>query len=229
MKVRPVVYFLNGLIIFALLGSEFPLLFVTRIADCRPASQVFSWPINWYGAVAHWTVTIAVWATGVFLFALWAKRRGVISDLVHFELDRKGKMVLIAGAASAALYSLTWSTVAGQTIPQVYREYLGFQSMYGSNALIVTVFQNIYYAVEFLLVFAMIAFFQKAGEMWSKAEHVPWGSLGLMLTWGAVHFATNPAGALGVMLWSLIPGVIYVVGDKGFAPVYLALVLGFLI
>ncbi len=229
MKVRPAAYLVNGLIVFALLGSEFALLFLSRVADGRPVSQVFSWPINWYGAVAHWALTIAVWATGVFLFAHWAKRRKVISDLARFELDKKGWIILLAGAASAVLFSLMWSTVAGQTIPQIYREYLGFRSMYGANALIVTILQNAYYAVEFLLVFAMIAFFQRAGEMWSGAERVPWGSLGLMLTWGAIHFVTNPGGALGVMLWSLIPGAIYVVGDKRFAPVYLALILGFVI
>jgi hypothetical protein len=228
-QVKPIGYFIHAFIVFALLGSEFLVMALNRIIDGRDMSQLFSWPINWYAVVFHWAVTILIWGVGALIFIRWAKNKKVFSELINFTLDKRGILLLILGSAFVVIYSLIQANIAGHTIPQIYREFLGFKNMYGDKALIVSLFQNVYYVFEFVLVIIMIAFFQKTGEMWFKINKIPWGSLGLMLTWGSIHFVTNPDGALGVMIFSVLAGIIYVLGKKSFYPLYLVLLLGFII
>ncbi len=227
--IRPIYYIISALLVFGLLGSEFLVFFIDRLVDGRDMNQLFSWPIHWYGAVFHWIITIIIWGIGSILLIILANRKKVFSQLINFKLDRRAIFLLVLGAGFAVIYSLIQSMITGSPIPQVYNEYLGFKKMYGDYALLVSLFQNVYYIFEFILVVIMITCFQKAGEIWFKVSNFPWGSIGLMITWGSIHFLTNPEGAIGVMIWSLIPGIIYILGKKNFYPVYLVLLLGFII
>ena len=227
-RVPPISFFVLALIIFCLLGSELLVLFLSRIIDGREISQVFSWPVHWYGAIFHWAITILIWGTGIIMIINWLKRRGVYQELIDLEFNRKALIISILSAGPFLAYSYI-QIISGYDIPQIYNEYLGFTKMYGDTALVVSLFQNIYYLVEFILVTAIIALFQKAGEVWSKIRIIPWGGIGLILTWGSFHLLSHPEGALGLMIWSLIPGILYVISDKNFYPVYLLLVLNFII
>jgi len=228
-KIKPFTYFIHALVVFGFLGMEFGVLFVSRIIDGRSMEQLGSWPINWYGAIAHWVITIIVWGIGVAIYTRWAKRNGVFSELITFEFNIKVAKLTAAAVGIVVIMSLIQSQIYDISIPQLFREYRGFRSMYGEHALIVTIFQNIYYAFEMLLVLIMVVFFQRAGELWFKSSKVPWSSIGLMMTWGAIHFLSHPAGALGVTLWALVPGLFYVYGGRYFYPVYVLLLLGFMI
>lgn len=228
-NVRPVIYFINALIVFGFLGMEFGVLFSSRIIDGRTMAQLGNWPINWYGAVAHWVITILVWSIGAFIYIRWAKKKGVFSELISFEFNDRVAKLTAAAVAIVIISSLIQSNIYNTTMPQIYREFRGFRNMYGDNAHIVTAFQNIYYVFEMFLVLIMVVFFQKAGELWFGNSKIPWSSIGLMMTWGAIHFFSHPAGALGVTLWALIPGLFYVYGGKNFYPVYVLLLLGFMI
>jgi len=101
--------------------------------------------------------------------------------------------------------------------------------MYGDYAFIVTLFQVLYYFAEMMLVFIMIVMFQKFGELVFKNKYIPYGSIGLMFTWGMIHFLSHPEGALSITIWSLVPGLLYVYSEKRFIPVYVLLVLGFIL
>lgn len=228
-SIKPICYIFHAFIVFGLLGSEFLVFLLSRIVDGRDISQLFSWPVNWYAAIFHWMFTIAIWGAGALFYTLWARKKGVFSDLINFKLNSNAALLLIAGTVLVVIYALLGSRLTGHAIPQVYNEFLGFRKMYGSYAFVVSFFQNLYYLFEFVLVVIIIVFFQKAGELWFKANNVPWGGLGLMLTWGSIHFITNPQGALGIMIWSLVFGMIYVLGKKNFYPVYLVALLGFII
>jgi hypothetical protein len=227
--VKPIIYLLIGMIIFSLLGLEFPVFFLSRLVDGRAASQIFSWPVNWYGAIFHWTVTIILWAAGAWIIYKWAKKKGVQADVLRVNINRCDLILIVIGVAFVIVYELVYSRITGLRIPQIWREYLGFQGMYGSQAWIVSLFQNLYYLMEFIMVVMIIAFFQRAGELWSKLSWFPWGGIGLSLTWGMIHLVTNPQGALGVIVWSLILGILFILSKKSLFTTWIVGVLGFII
>lgn len=235
MDVRPgtlyspgVAFLLVALLIFALMGIEFPVFFLTNLVDGQ-TPLVLDWPTNWYALLVHWTVTITIWTAGVLLAYRWAKRAGVSAELVRFRVSARDAYVTAAAAVLAVAFSLLHARLTGLALPQILREYRGFRAMYGEHAWILSVFQNIYYFVEFVLVGALVALFQRAGERWSRIAWFPWGSVGVFATWGMVHLLTSPQGAAFVLIWSIIPGAVFVIGRKGFWPVVLVSVLGFVI
>ncbi len=228
-ETRPLAYLLFAMIAFGFLGLEFGVLFISRIIDGRSLNQVGNWPIHWYGAVAHWMITIAVWLIGVFLITWWARKKNVLDRLVNFRQSRKGYYLAMIAVVLVVVSAGIQFLISEQAFPQVYSEYKGFLNMYGEQALIVTVFQVLYYVVEMLLVFIMIVLFQRFGELVFKNRYIPYGSIGLMLTWGMIHFVSHPDGAGYVTIWSLVPGLMYIYGEKRFIPVYLLLVLGFIL
>ena len=227
--VKPIQYFLIALIIFSLLGLEFPVFFISRLVDGRTASQAFSWPVNWFGAIFHWTVTIILWAAGAWMVYLWSKRKGVQADVLRVNINQRDLVLLAIGVAFVIVYELVYTRLTGLRIPQIWREYLGFQSMYGSQAWVVLLFQNLYYMMEFVMVVLMLAFFQRAGELWSKLTWFPWGGIGIALTWGMIHLVTNPQGALGVIVWSLVLGILFLFSKKSFFTTWIVGMLGFVV
>lgn len=228
-SVKPIIFFLIALVIFSLLGVEFLVFFLSRLVDGRALSQLFSWPDNWYAAVFHWSVTIAIWAAGAWLCYRWAKRKKVLSDLLRFDITKRDGAILAIGIIFAGLFALLQSRFTGGVFPQIWREYRGFQQMYGQHAWVTSIFQNLYYLMEFVLVILLVALFQRTGELWFKLHWFPFGSIGLVLTWGSIHFVTNPQGAVWVMAWALVSGFIFVISRKSFFPVFLIAILGFII
>jgi hypothetical protein len=228
-KPNNIMYLVFAMVAFGILGLEFGVLFISRIIDGRSFAQIGNWPIHWYGAIAHWVITIIVWLIGVYLIYLWAKKNDIIKDLIDFELSNRIFYLVIIAILVVIASALVQMFVTDAQVPQVFSEYRGFEIMYGDNAFIVTLFQVLYYFAEMLLVFIMIALFQRFGEKVFKNEYIPYGSIGLMLTWGMIHFISHPAGALGVTIWALVPGLLYVYGKKSFLPVYLLLILGFIL
>ena len=227
--IKPFVFVLIALILFGLLGLEFPVFILSRVVDGRAASQTFSWPVNWYGAVFHWTVTMLIWAAGAGCIYLWAKKKGVLPELVRFDFHRRDGFILAVGILFVIAYELVFSRMAGLASPQIWREYRGFQNMYGRQAWIVAIFQNLYYLVEYGLVVMMIAFFQRGGELWFKASWFPWGGVGLALTWGMIHLVTNPQGAVWVIMWGVLLGIYFVLSGKNFFTTWILGVLGFIV
>jgi hypothetical protein len=227
--IKPFIFVLIALILFGLLGLEFPVFILSRVVDGRTASQTFSWPVNWYGAVFHWTVTMLIWAAGAAGIYLWAKKKDVLPALVRFDLNQRNGLILTAGILLVIAYELVFSRLSGLTFPQVWREYRGFQTMYGRQAWIVSVFQNLYYLLEFVLVVMILAFFQRGGELWFKAAWFPWGGIGLALTWGTIHLVTNPQGAVGVIIGSVLLGIFFVLSGKNFYITWILGVLGYIL
>ncbi|MFU8787139.1 MAG: hypothetical protein ACNA7U_07790 [Candidatus Izemoplasmataceae bacterium] len=228
-QTKGMTYFLFAMLAFGVLGLEFGVLFISRIIDGRPLEQLGQWPIHWYGAIAHWVITIIIWLLGAYLITLWAKKKDDLSQLVDVKLSKKGFILIGVAVMVVLIATLIEHLISGSEIPQVYLEYKGFVSMYGSYAWLVTISQVLYYAVEMLLVFIIIVLFQRFGEVVFKNKYIPYGSIGLMLTWGMIHFISHPAGALYITIWALVPGLLYIYGGKRFLPVYLLLLLGFII
>ncbi|TVQ19893.1 MAG: hypothetical protein EA382_15855 [Spirochaetaceae bacterium] len=217
-----------ALLIFALLGIEFPVFFLTNLVDGQ-TPFVVDWPANWYALLVHWTVTITIWTAGIALAYRWAKRTGVVNELVRFRVTARDAYVTAAGAVLAIAFGVLHARFTGLAAPQLLREYRGFQAMYGDHAWILSLFQNVYYLVEYVLVAALVALFQRVGERWSRMHWFPWGSVGVFATWGMIHLVTSPHGAAFVLVWSIVPGALFVIARKSFWPVVLVSALGFII
>ena len=228
-SIKPITFFFVALIIFGLLGLEFPVFFLSRVVDGRPVSQVFGWPMNWYSLLFHWTVTMLIWAAGAVVIYLWAKKKGVMPELARFNFQKRDGLLLAAGILLVIAYELVLSRITGLSMPQIWREYRGFQEMYSRQAWVVAIFQNLYYLVEYVLVVMMIAFFQRGGELWFKSAWFPWGGIGLALTWGTIHLVTNPQGAVWVIIWGVLLGVFFVQSRKSFLAAWILGVLGFIL
>ncbi len=204
-------------------------MFISRIIDGRSLDQLGNWPIHWYGAIAHWVITIIVWLIGVALITMWAKKKDILKDLVDFKHSKKSLYLILIAFIVVIASAIIQASIDNRNIPQLVLEYNGFVKMYGDYAFIVTLFQVLYYFAEMMLVFIMIVMFQKFGELVFKNKYIPYGSIGLMFTWGMIHFLSHPEGALSITIWSLVPGLLYVYGEKRFIPVYVLLVLGFIL
>jgi len=97
--------------------------------------------------------------------------------------------------------------VAGGGITiSVVREYRGFERRYGELGALVTCFQFLYYLLESVMVVLILGLWQRAGGIWTGITNVPWGGLGLTLTWGAAHFLSHSAGALTVVVTAFVFG-----------------------
>ena len=150
----------------------------------------------------------------------------VLSLFVGKLLD--GRLVFLG---ILVLAGLKWLEAAhsGATIPSFLREYRGFEHRYAGHGAIVALSQYLYYLLESAMVLLMIALFQRAGEIWTRLAWLPWGGLGLTLTWGLAHYASHPEGASTVVLSALLFGLVFVGVRKSVLPslatVYLAFVL----
>lgn len=227
-KPKAIMYLLFAVIAFGILGLEFVVLIVTGLIDGKSLTEIGSWPAHWYEIIFHWSNTIFIWLFGIFLIVRWIIKKDVLQDLVSFKYSKHTHMQVLLALGIVLLIAFFQSYNDKTQVPQIYIEFKGFLNMYGSNALFVTFFQVMYYFVEMLLVLLIIIFFQRFGELFFKNSFIPFGSIGLMLTWGMIHFISHPEGALSITIWAFIPGCFFLYSKKSFFPAYLFLVLGFI-
>jgi hypothetical protein len=187
------------------------------------------WSRHWTATVGMFLCSVAIWSATVAVVVWWARRRGTVTALFSLRLDRRA--VVMCGVGLFAVAALKWleASDSGAAFPAVLREYRGFEHRYVGHGAIVTAFQYLYYLLESMMVLLIIAFFQRAGEVWTRFSWVPWGALGLTLTWGLAHFASHPDGAFTVVLSALLFGLVFVGARKSVVPalatVYFAFVL----
>lgn len=96
----------------------------------------------------------------------------------------------------------------------------------------VFIFQYIYYFFEVGLVFLIVAFGQKfMEELLKRKSRIPFGGIALCCTWGTVHILTKGSiyTGLGVMIFALIYGVIYILLNRNARLSYIAMLLAFII
>lgn len=174
-------------------------------------------------------LVVGLWAAGIGVAYHWSRSRGVFQQLFTWEHDAT---VLAASLAAVALHLLNNVVMSvletGSLAPQMLGEYALYVSTYGPpEGTAVYALQLLYYLVESLIVVGMIALYQRAGERDFDANYVPWGGIGLALTWGALHALMS--GSLEVLVLPLAMGVVYLVGKKHAVPVFLAVALVFVI
>ena len=218
-----------GLLMFFLLAADILSIFVGKWLDGRPLSDPAIWSTHWTATIGTFLCSVAIWSAAVLLVVWRARRRGTLTALFSLRLDRRA--VALCGVGLLAVVALKWleASGSGAAFPAVLREYRGFEHRYVGHGATVTAFQYLYYLLESMMVLLIIAFFQRAGELWTRLSSIPWGALGLTLTWGLAHFASHPAGALTVVMSALLFGFVFLGARKSVVPALVTIYFAFVL
>ena len=222
-------YFLTAFLLFTLLGCDLLSLLAGRLVDGRRLLDPGIWSNHWYATVFTFLCSSTMWCIGVILAFRWLRGQPNSTERLRFRCDSRTGILFILTIVLIFIDVILTGALRDGTFPEIAREYAGFGRRYGSYAAIVSIFQYVYYFFESLAVVLMVVCFQRAGELWFRKAAVPWGSAGLVLTWGVIHFLSHPSGALGVTIWASLPGAIYLLGRKNLIPVFSILFLEFVL
>jgi len=222
-------YVFMALLIFMVLSADVLSLFVGKLLDGRPLSDPEPWSRHWTATVGMFLCSVVIWSATTILIIRWIRRRNILPSLFSRRLDRS--VVFFFCLAVLVLAAILWleASRSGAAFPSLAREYHGFVRRYSGHGALVTAFQYLYYLLESVMVLLMIAFFQRAGEVWTRLAGIPWGGIGLTLTWGLAHFLSHPDGAFTVVLSALLLGLIFIGVRKSFLPALAAIYLVFVL
>lgn len=147
--------------------------------------------------IIHWIATSIVWGLIAVVLARYAKQ--------HYNFDIWGEnqsvpinnwiIAIVLAALCIASNAWSWGTL----------KILGELEI--KNSLMLFTFQYIYYIFEVMLVLSVIAYGQKAGDLWFKKCKIPWGGILAGVTWGLAHALTQ--GSLFVGLEAMVSAVLY--------------------
>ncbi len=228
-SLKPGKSLLLGLLTFGILVFEFLVLLLDSFLSGKSLKEMNIWRENWYFLIIHWTITVTIWGIGIFLIISWLKRKGFLSRIFSFDLRKRTVLMILFSLILALSLSIFELILFSSKIPQISREYLNFSKLHGNKAVFLSIFQNIYYFFESLIVVFIVAFFHEAGELLSKIKWIPWGGIGLLLTWGLGHFFSHPSGVVYILILSIFIGLIYILSRKNFYPTFAFMLLSFII
>jgi hypothetical protein len=170
--------------------------------------------------IIHWILTIICWGGMAFFLINDAKKKLDFNVISDGKPTPKGLIVsIILAIACIVMNAFDWG------IMKVIGE---FQS----KGLLLFLFQYIYYWFEVLLVVLILVFGQKLGEtLMGKVSSIPWGGITLCCTWGAMHILTQGSlyVGMGIMVFSLIYGAIYLLLNRNFKYAYVLIGLAFML
>lgn len=209
-------FLLLALLAFAGLGLELLLAFFIEPLIYGKSLNDF----NTAESIAHWLITCFVWLLAAFALHTVSKRKHDF-DVLSYKQRPTALGWLFALAALAI--SITVSIIDWNGL-KVVKEfaYNGWQKF---------IFQYMYYLCEVVLMVLIIAFGQKAGELWTKQQKLPWGGLLLGITWGLVHMLTQASVSSGLLslLAAVLYGIIYIAARKNMAVAYPLILLAFVL
>jgi hypothetical protein len=165
--------------------------------------------------VALWMIII-IRSAALWLYKNWAVKKDIFK--VSIAIDKRSAIILAVMACvmlpGAFLVPHTFSLIAH------YNTRVG---LWGSTwGLLNTISQYIYYIVEGVKIVFMLDVFQTMGELWTPKKFIPWGGIGLALTWGVLHYFTKGTTQLiAHSVLSLVMGMSYVVCKRNLWPPFL--------
>lgn len=200
-------YALLAMVLYLLLGMDaFSVFVIGPLLDGQPLHDASLHFNNWYARAGANFFSTALWTITALLVIYWLKQRNALDKFLGTRFDGRsigffaiGIIVLIAIIRSVAPAESPWLRFVAEN--------RRFEELYPGNGLMVTIIQHLYYIAESAMVVLVLAAWQRAGEIWTKKTLVPWGGLGLALTWGISH------GLWGIIP-SLVIGVIFVSTQK---------------
>lgn len=218
-----------AMLFFGLLGIDYFSLFVGKWLDGRPFSDPGIWGQRWFATVGMLMCSATVWTISTALIFRLHRRGGLGSSLFITSMDRRRWIAFFAGVLVLIVLAYWESSLSGQGFPSLAREYRAFERRYPEYGAAVTAAQSLYYLGESLVVFLILVFFQRAGEVWTGRVDCPWGGVGLTLTWGLSHFISHPEGAIWVVLSAVLSGLVFAGVRKSIGPTLAFLYLTFVL
>lgn len=190
-------YALLAISLFLLLGMDaFSVFVVGPFLDGQPLTDASMHFNHWYARAGANLFSTAMWIITACLVIRWVKRRNALDTFLGTRFDSRsigffavGIIVLIA--------IIRWGVPGDSPWLRFVAENRRFEELYPGFGLMVTIIQHLYYIAESAMVVLVLSAWQRAGEIWTKKALIPWGGLGLALTWGISHG-----------LWGLIPSLI---------------------
>lgn len=195
---------------FVLIGIVEPLLFGKINANDYSTVQ----------RIIHWILTSVCWGITALILIKASKNKLSFNVLSCGEV-KKINVILSAAAVAVCiiLNFFDWKSL------KIIKE---FQS----KEPIIFIFQYIYYIFEVILVFLIVAFGQKfAEDLLKKKSNIPFGGIVLCCTWGTIHILSKGSiyTGIGVMVFALIYGIIYILLNRNAKLSYIAMLLAFII
>lgn len=229
MNISGMQYFLLGLLVFLILGMDMFVMVLDQWlwGDLFNLDDYFASP--WYVLVVHWSIVIVLWAAGAMGLWVWLKKKHRLKDVVSLRWSPNVIPLMLVAFLMSFVFALLDFWLSGESIPQIYGEYRSFIREYGSIGVWVALVQNVYYILEAILVVLLVALMQRAGEVWFKKPNLPYGGIGLMLTWGLGHLTHGLQSGLYITAFALVFGWLFVKADKQWWPSLLFIWLLFVI
>lgn len=219
MKTKKIIfdYLWNALFAFAGLGIELLLVGVLEPMLFGGVSNSDYTPIQ---HIIHWCLTILCWGGMAFYLIHDAKKKLNFEIISKTKPTKNGVIIsIVLMIACIVLNAFNWGNM---------KVLVEFQN----NGFLLFVFQYIYYCFEVVLVILILTFGQKFGEaLTGKVSSIPWGGIVLCCTWGAIHILTQGSFyvGVGVMIFALVYGVIYLLLNRNFKYAYIVIALAFMI
>jgi hypothetical protein len=171
--------------------------------------------------VGYW-ITILPWVVLLRRYKTRAESRRILR--IKFRIDGRTTLVcliLLGGFVAARFLRPHESSLISTT--RAYQEVWG-----GVWGIIITVSLYAYYVFEGVMMALITDAFQTAGESCFQKRWIPWGGIGLALTWGASHFYTKGLSmGIAAVLFGLFTGVLFVLGKRSPWPPVMAWMLNY--
>ncbi|MDD6795820.1 MAG: hypothetical protein PUE01_10510 [Clostridiaceae bacterium] len=215
-------YFKWALITFGVLSLDFLVYFLDYTLYGEAAINGDT-NYKWYMNFTHLIIVIILWS----LFILFILKKSPFSNN-YFDFHKPRIKSFIVAISLSIICTLVEYIVEPSILPQFLHEYINFQNKFGSYGLMVSLAQNIYYFLEGFLVVFLLSFMQSAGE--NKFNKIlPYGSVGLVFTWGITHVMHGVLAGVFISFLALIFGILYLKAKKNFWTAYLFIILIFII
>jgi hypothetical protein len=187
-------YLILSLLAFSGLGLEALLAFL--IEPMIYGLQMGEWSVR--QNILHWCITCLLWLLISSFLIKYAKNKNKF-DI--FEETKKMKLWQWITVVIFVLFSFILS----------YFDWSGFKIIkeFVYNGWLKFIFQYIYYMVEVALVLQIIVFAQKAIEIWTEKQNIPWGGIICALTWGAVHLVSRGSFDVSNCILSALSGFMF--------------------
>lgn len=147
------------------------------------------------------------------VYARWRDFQQVIQ--INYRFPRRSAIMVAASIPLAFLISNNFEIPSGYH-PQVVQALHYSTTQFGEVVGVpVTVAQYLYYASEGILLVFLTDAFQALAEAHSLRPEIPWGGLGLALTWGLLHISTKGfLVAIAAVVTGLVVGVLYLLTSR---------------
>jgi hypothetical protein len=184
------------------------------------------WTLPFYAIIIHWTCTVVIWCSGLFVLNFFSKKVGY----TIFENKNKPKLVNWITVGIIVVITAIGSYIVWNMRFKPFAEFQGFVNLYEDKAIAAYIFQYLYYIVESMLFLSIVVFAQEFGERAFGKKIIPWGGIMCGLTWGLGHIITQELST-GIYSFfvSILYGVVYIQMRKNIKYSYIIMALMFII